>query len=484
MSTVTTNDLRLQNARNLVSSVVGSYVFIGKPTPWDADNDMPPTPKNNYEDFYKTSTEIMSLKRISSNDVYHMIPRIPWTSGIIYDMYRHDYSSTNTSYSGTANLYSANYIVINQNRDVYVCLFNASNTQSTVEPQNTGNEAFYTSDGYQWLKVYSLTENQTSFNTSNLMPITNNNVVVTSGGEINTVVIDSPGTTYTSSPAGVINQIPYYFCKITGDGSGAAARVTVSDGSISDITVVRSGSNYSYGILEFEANKVYETLADLDSATNGLNPLGDGTFKSTVIISPPQGWGTDLVRELGGLRVGVFSTLNYDQADFSSGVSFRQTGIIDNVTSNPTGADTLSAYYSVKVTEVSGTNFTIGEKVTQTVTVEVDGEDVDKNAKGTLIGWDSDNGIIRFIQDPRTDTDTDGNLYRFAGEGYIYGGSSGKIVSPDLTYTAVIQSTEFYSGYATPEYSRYSGNLIYISNSAPILRQPTQTETVSLIISY
>ena len=59
MSTVTTNDLRLQNARNLVNSVVGSYTFIGKPTPWSTNNDNPPAPRNNYEEFYEVSTEMM-----------------------------------------------------------------------------------------------------------------------------------------------------------------------------------------------------------------------------------------------------------------------------------------------------------------------------------------------------------------------------------------------------------------------------------------
>jgi len=485
MATVTTDDIRLQNARNLVSSLSGSYTFIGKPTPWALGNDAPPAPKNNIEEFYDTCTEMMSLKKISSSDVYHMITRIPWTSGIIYDMYRHDYSSTNTAYSGTSNLYNSNFIVINQNNDVYVCLFNASNQQSTVEPQNTGDNAFYTSDGYQWLKLYSLTQNQSSdYVTSNLMPVVNNEVVTTTSGAINTVVINSVGLSYTTSPAGVINQIPYYFCNITGDGRGAVARVTVTNGSISEVVVVRSGSGYSYGTLEFEANKVYENLADLDNATNGLNPLGDGTFTSTVIISPPSGWGTDLIRETGATRVGVFTTLNYNQSDFTSDVSFRQVGILGNVASSPSGSDTLSAYYSIKVTILSGTSFTVGEKINQTVTVVQDGVDVSKVANGTIVGWDPTNGIVRFIQNPKTDVDSDGYLYKFAGAGYVTGLTSGMIVSPETDYDDVLQSSEFFDGYAEPEYQRYSGNLIYLTNNAPILRQQTQTETISLIISY
>ena len=56
-------------------------------------------------------------------------------------------------------MYDSKFVVINQNNDVYICLDNNGNGQSTVGPQNT-NEPFYTSDGYQWLWMYGLTANQ------------------------------------------------------------------------------------------------------------------------------------------------------------------------------------------------------------------------------------------------------------------------------------------------------------------------------------
>ena len=86
-----------------------------------------------------------------------MIPRLDWTSGAVYDIYRHDYSINNRSFSGASNLLNAGWIVINSANAVFACLGNNKNTASTVEPQNTGNEPFYTSDGYQWLFLYSLT---------------------------------------------------------------------------------------------------------------------------------------------------------------------------------------------------------------------------------------------------------------------------------------------------------------------------------------
>ena len=66
MATVNTNDLRIKNAENLIDSVDGSYIFIGRPTQWDVDiavpmmarkkagDQSPPYPDNNWKDYYQT----------------------------------------------------------------------------------------------------------------------------------------------------------------------------------------------------------------------------------------------------------------------------------------------------------------------------------------------------------------------------------------------------------------------------------------------
>ena len=146
-------------------------MFVGRQQPWASDA-APPTPVNNYEEYISTYNQMVSMNRIASTDVFHMIPRLNWTSGGAYDIYRHDYSINNRSLSGASNLLGASWITINSANKVYACLGNNKNTASTVEPQNTGNEPFYTSDGYQWLFLYSLTSEQLfAYGTNNFLPI-------------------------------------------------------------------------------------------------------------------------------------------------------------------------------------------------------------------------------------------------------------------------------------------------------------------------
>ena len=492
MSTINTNDLRVQNAKNFVSSANSSeentYLFVGRVTPWDND-ETPPIPDNSIKEVYRTHQEMIALSRVNTTDVMHMIPLARWTSGVTYDMYRHDYSSSVNSFQGANNLYNSIYYVINQNNDVYVCLFNDANTQSTVEPQNTSNTPFFTSDGYQWLRLYKIDsyhiENRT---TQNYMPIlVNNENAKTPEGAVYTVVIDSPGDEFTRSPQGGGNQIRYYYCNIVGDGRGAVARISLNRGQVARVDVIRSGSEYTYATVDFVANRTYASLFDLDNNINGLDPRGDGTFLSTVIISPPGGWGTDLVKELGGTRIGVFSELDFNYDELLPNTTFRQVGLLHNPETEQDNPSTMIACKGVKVTDNDPSNlYKIGEEILQEVKeVDIQGNLIATHiAKGTVVGFDLSVGLLRYIQVPELHTDEDGVMYRFQNIESIIGSETGKVTSPDTTFMGFFKGSIFSEGYSVSEFQIYSGDITYLTNLSPVERQQTQTEKISLIITY
>ena len=74
---------------------------------------------------------MIALKKINSSDVRQVIPKRLWVSGTTYDMYRHNYSVSNTAkVSGATNLYSSSFYVLNSDYRVYICL------QNGMDPDN------------------------------------------------------------------------------------------------------------------------------------------------------------------------------------------------------------------------------------------------------------------------------------------------------------------------------------------------------------
>jgi len=492
MATVNTNDLRVQNARNFVRTLTeeetNTFIFVGGVTPWE-NEEQPPTPVNNFKEIYKSHHEMLALSAIRETDVYHLIPKVRWTSGIIYDYYRHDYSPELTSYQGANNLYNSIFYVINQNNDVYVCLFNNYNRTSTVEPQNDTNEPFFTSDGYQWLRMYNISDQYMKNRaTQNFMPIIfqDSNTRLEEGA-VYTVVIDSPGDGFTRSAEGKSNQIREYYCNIVGDGEGAVARIRIDNSKVARVDVVRPGHGYTYATVDFVANRTYASLFDLDNQIDGLDPKGNGAFMSTVIISPPGGWGSDLVRQFGSVRVGVFSELEFNFDELLPNTQFRQIGILHNPEISQTNPSSLIGCYGVKVSVVDDDNeFKYGEEIRQFInTTDEIGNIIKTNiARGTVVGWDPDLQLLRYVQIPENHTDEDGKVYRFQNNQEIKGQETGKVALPDTTFNGSFKGSLFSEGYAVPELTPFTGETLYLTNISPVVRQETQTEKISLVVTY
>lgn len=507
-----TDQFRIFTAKRFIKSLEGAnptqsdldagtsrdrlYVFIGRPQEWDNEN-AAPTPVDSSQEFSDTFADMISLKRVLANDTVQVIRRIDWTPpeqttgglGYVYDMYRHDYSSTKTASSGATKLYDADFYVVNSQYQVYKCIYNGTSPSdpngkpSTVEPTGTSTSIITTSDGYRWKYLYTIPVGQVlKFFSNDYMPVLSD-VAVTGdavGGEIDTVVIQSSGTGYNN---GTYENVP-----IKGDGVGGRVSLVVDGGKVVSATVTSGGSGYNFGKIIIDE-------------VNGIG-AGTGTGAAIDVIIPPDtGHGSDPQKELGGYRVMINTKFTYDEGsgDFPTDNDYRRIGLVINPnqygTTELTSAITLSATKAVIFSPTFTGQFQTDEIITQSRTVG--GQQV--TARGRVISWNSTTKVLKFYQN-RIDgvfPEITGNLTEFEGGNPVTGSTSGTSADPDINFpvvsgvsTRVINNTEydlgmsFTNGYAKPEIQPNSGEIIYIDNRGAISRAGDQIEDIKIVIEF
>jgi hypothetical protein len=71
------------------------FYFLGQtlpPSAW-SDPSNPPAPVDSAKYEFDTRNQIITMKEINSTDVTYVVPRVNWTSGLVYDMYDDQYST-------------------------------------------------------------------------------------------------------------------------------------------------------------------------------------------------------------------------------------------------------------------------------------------------------------------------------------------------------------------------------------------------------
>ena len=495
MPAIVTNKFRIHNAEQFNESFSEAspniyYLGIGRPqafgtltrgdsrTTNEGSDASPLTPVDSVQDEFYYFDDLLAAKRVTSSDVSYVIPRRNWTTGTVYDYYRHDYgnritgtTTTQTSDSGASTLWDSTFYVMNSNFDVYKCLDNNDGATSIVEPTTVLTPIQTTADGYKWKYMYSLSASQqTNFLSTDFMAVSTNSTVSTAAvdGGIDIVKIKTAGTGGTDGTHTGI--------AIRGDGSSGEVSVTISSGAVTGVTVTNVGSGYTFG---------YITVADIIAAGGtGLS----GTELDVII--PPRnldttgssygGHGANAVKELGGFYVMLNTNFEADETsnsgDFTTANDFRRVCLIRDPESGGSAASatTLRNTKAILVTSPSG-DFTVDEEINQATT----------GAVGKVVEWDSSNNILYYVQTRFNDhgVDSNGDLTAFSGTNTITGQSSSVTATPSSS-TTTVDSISFTSGYNSGEIDADTGDVMYVENRSPITRASDQTENVKLIIEF
>ena len=498
MPAIITNKFRLNNAEQFSESFSETakniyYLGIGRPQPFgtltrgDSRTDFegtdtnPITPGDTVVREFYTYDDLIAAKRVQSTDTSFVIPRRNWTSGTVYDIYRHDYgefltgstTTRKTSNSGASTLFDSTFYVLTTARNVYKCLDNNGGATSTDEPTGVSTSVTTTSDGYRWKYMYTLSAaQQSNFLSTDFMAVTENgsasgdqsNVISAAvDGSIEVVKIKAAGSGGTNGTHTGI--------AIRGDGTGGVASVTVAGGAVTAVTVTTPGSGYTFA-----------TISNAQIVAAGATSLSGAELD--VIIPPKGGHGANAKEELGGffvmLNTSLEGTESANSGDVSAVNDFRKIALLRDPTKSSSAVTSNTARLT-KAIRIAGSptpgTFSVDEEINQATT----------GATGKVVEWDSSNRILYYIQTRHNDAgvDSNGNLTAFSGANVITGqGGSAPTGTPEVATTGTVNNVSFTAGYSSPEIDHDSGDLLYVENRTPIQRATDQTENIKLVIEF
>jgi len=146
------------------------FLYFGKVDSWTnapystASTATPGTNTDSVERANYALRDTVAAKRISSRNIYHMIPRNNWTFGTVYDEYDDTAEMLSTSTVKT-------FFVYTSTGNVYKCLDNSGGGESQQEPDHTITSQVSYSDGYVWLFMGKVIEDAKDFITESYIPV-------------------------------------------------------------------------------------------------------------------------------------------------------------------------------------------------------------------------------------------------------------------------------------------------------------------------
>lgn len=451
MPAIVTDALRRQIAQDFFDQFTNDtrkyYIGVGRSEQWDS-SDTVPTPTNTPTTTEAFRNSLQSVKKVEATSL--VVPRNNWASGAIYSQYDDQQGGYPTR----------PYYVVNENRQVYVCLEIGRDTTgaavpSTVQPTHSNIDSRRESDGYVWKFLYSISaEKANNFLSANFMPtqvqgatdsnstgiqlkqkdVQNN----ATAGQILSIIVTDGGAGYTSVPTVTIsdpNGSSASFNVAIDSATGTVSRIRMDDSTNGDIA--GHGSGYTNPTLTFSGGGATRNAA------------------ARAVLGPDSGIGRDSREDLKSASVMFHSELKGDDSDFIVDQDFRQVGLIRDIKGSDNNIFTETTGNALKSMTLSSiiTEFT-ADKIIRGATTLAQAyiDEVDSNI--LYYHQTSTTGFVAF-QDGELIEETNG-----AGEGVID------------------------SAYISPEVLPSTGEVLFIDNRSPVDRAVAQNEDIKVIIQF
>lgn len=500
------------------------YVFIGNHLPY-TNEDSPDSISDTVADEKTVWDNMYAARRITGNDVELVIPRLTWSANNIYRHYDDNVEleylvspNANVAISGIGFYEEANeygnkpMYVMNSERNVYICLDNAENANSTIEPTGknlSSNGNIQTADGYVWKYLYNVRASN-KFLTDEWMPVPTSTAkldfdsssLISVDGELVYLEVMNTGSGFIHSEISVLpfnsgtniitvantNNLVANM-SVSGTGMAGGAYITNVDTLNLKLTLSANTSANGGGsgntvsvttriLIDGDgtnaipvANVSNGGINDITLTTYGRNytraniyVYGTGTGANVRAVLPPKfGHGYNTAKELGAssvmvaMKIGEIDTT--EGGLISSNTTFREYGMLldpykygSNTAISSSNANTVISQ-TTDLTIIAGSYYNTDEYVFQGPSANA----------ATFSGYvnNQDTNIVRLSKTVGTPTV----------------GVPLKGVSTNPTGRAVVVVD-------SPEFEPHTGDILYVNNITKTQRTEGQAESIKFVVRF
>ena len=542
MAAIVSSNFRVVNSNNFKEDISNSavYVGIGKADVWSnstsdtTDEATAPTPGDHLDEYGKARSNLIAVKKVSSANVSHVVPRHTWDGSTSYVAWDSD----------DGNIFDKKFYVITSEFKVYKCIV-AGGGASTVQPTQTLTQPQAESDGYSWKYMYTVSvADAEKFLTNSYMPVK----YISMGGEAQVAV--QAANAQDKIILKEINDDIAVGMTITGTNIGSGRKVSSIAGTQITMSANTTGTVAANAILTFayaadadaEANLTEADYAQYlnqkasrdDSLAAGIERIevtaggsgytsaptvtitGDGTGATATatissgavtaitvtgkgtnytrakvvlsggggslgtaraVIAPnyrgseKSGHGTDPRAELGGFFMGV--NVKLDGADGSGDITVGNDFRQIMLVKNPLNGSGAAVGQIASSDTLKAMDY-LDFSSTFSVGSNVSSFTVDEVITGQT------SGAVAFV----TEIDTsNGFVYYHQNEktGYVSFTNGEEVVGGTSSTNGTLESS---NAVKAAELDRESGDILFLENRLPINRTATQIEDIKIILEF
>ena len=542
MAAIVSSNFRVVNSNNFKEDISNSavYVGIGKADVWSnstsdtTDEATAPTPGDHLDEYGKARSNLIAVKKVSSANVSHVVPRHTWDGSTSYVAWDSD----------DGNIFDKKFYVITSEFKVYKCIV-AGGGASTVQPTQTLTQPQAESDGYSWKYMYTVSvADAEKFLTNSYMPVK----YISMGGEAQVAV--QAANAQNKIILKEINDDIAVGMTITGTNIGSGRKVSSIAGTQITMSANATGTVAANAILTFayaadadaEANLTEADYAQYlnqkasrdDSLAAGIERIevtaggsgytsaptvtitGDGTGATATatissgavtaitvtgkgtnytrakvvlsggggslgtaraVIAPnyrgseKSGHGTDPRAELGGFFMGV--NVKLDGADGSGDITVGNDFRQIMLVKNPLNGTGAAAGQIASSDTLKAMDY-LDFSNTFSVGSNVSSFTVDEVITGQT------SGAVAFV----TEIDSsNGFVYYHQNEktGYVSFTNGEEVVGGTSSTNGTLESS---NAVKAAELDRESGDILFLENRLPINRTATQIEDIKIILEF